>query len=188
MPCSRKTAAQKPRQMPTISVEFVWGLSGEPVGHTATAKPGSKVGALLAGLCAATGRNIEETALVFETRCLENGSTLARSGLRGNAQLGVVLKPPAFVCPVCGGVTEIPEMREYIHKTREARKRLVDRFRAAGQPEKDLQKMGGWCPTWRYNDNATDVQVLRIWKKFWDGNEKGLWGACKKCNPSRDTA
>ena len=102
-----------------VDVEFYKAISGEPLGYTVKARPGSRVGALLPGLCAVTGRVIEETALVFGDRRLCNKATLAHSGIRGAARVGVVNVPPSYTCPSCGAITNIQEMRKDLDDIRE---------------------------------------------------------------------
>lgn len=57
-------------------------------------RPGTKVSELLCNLCAATGRDIEETRLVLNDNCLRNKDTLAKSGIRRQVAIGVVQFDP----------------------------------------------------------------------------------------------
>ena len=85
-----------------VSVELSSAPTAEPLGFTTKARPDSRVGDLLPGLCSAVGRAIEETALVFGDKRLRNKVTLARSGIQGSAQIGVLSVPPSHRCPSCG--------------------------------------------------------------------------------------
>ena len=107
------------RMVPRLfDVKFYNAISGEPQGYTVKARPGSRFGALLLGFCAATGRAIEETALVFGGRRLSNKATLAPLGIRGAARVGVVDVPPSYTCPSCGAITNIQQMRKDLHDLR----------------------------------------------------------------------
>ena len=87
----------RPRMVPRrVSVAFRKALSGEPVAHKTKAKPSSKIGDLLMDLCVATGREYEETALLFKDQRLLNSAALARYGIWGGAvELGMVAAVPS---------------------------------------------------------------------------------------------
>ena len=62
IPRSSKAKTMKPRMVPRmIQVTFRWAVTGEPIEHKIRVRPGTKVSELLCNLCAATGRDIEET-------------------------------------------------------------------------------------------------------------------------------
>ena len=63
-----------------VQVTFQWALTGKPIAHKIRARPDTKVYRLLHGLCAATGRAIEEIRLVFHDICLKSKDTLAKLG------------------------------------------------------------------------------------------------------------
>ena len=116
----RRVRKLRLRMVPRLaSVEFSSALTGEPLGFTTKARPDSRVGDLLPGLCSAVGRTIQETALVFGDTRLSNKATLARSGVQGSAQIGVLRVPPSHSCPSCGAVTNIHEMRADMKNIRE---------------------------------------------------------------------
>ena len=98
----------KPRMVPrTVQVTFQWALTGKPIAHKIHARPDTKVYRLLHSLCAATGRAIEETRLVFRGKRLSNKTTLAKSGLQGQVAIGVVVVQPSFTCGGCGKTTDL---------------------------------------------------------------------------------
>ena len=94
----------RPRMVPRlVMVKFYSALSGEPLAYNSKVKPNSKVGALFVRLCRAIGCAIEETRLVFGGKHLNNKTSLARAGIRGTAQIGVVVAQPSFTCGGSGG-------------------------------------------------------------------------------------
>ena len=128
------------------SVEFSSALTGEPLGFTTKARPDSRVGDLLPGLCSAVGRAIEETALVFGDKRLSNKATLARSGIQGSAQIGVLSVPPSHSCPSCGAVTNIHEMRADMKNIREYIFECADKLGYSSEPGKDYEEEPDMVP------------------------------------------
>ena len=114
-------------------------------------RPGTKVSELLCNLCAATGRDIEETRLVFNDVCLRNKDTLAKSGLQGQVTIGVVVAQPSFTCGGCGKTTDIRKMRRDLHDTREC----VWALDGSDYEGDDMPPDP---------DGLTDSQVLEEWK------------------------
>ena len=141
-----------------VAIEFYMALSGEPVAYKTEAEPDSNVGALLPGLCAATGLIEEETALVFEGECLSNDATLARPGIRGAAQIGVVVLLPSHSCPDCGAITNVTEARDWLRDYREICAREGTYMVPHPDTLSNRQALGWWCdysdgcPCYSYSD------------------------------------
>lgn len=162
-----------------VDVEFYKAVSGEPLGYTVKARPGSRVGALLPGLCAATGRPIAETALVFGGRRLSNKATLAHSGIRGTARVGVVDVPPSYTCPSCGKTTTIEDMREDLDDIREHIFWCADKLGRSSEKDYDYEKEPGMVPP---PETLSNSEVFDWWcDEHYKMLDPELGLACPKC-------
>ena len=142
------------------SLEFVSALTSEPLGFTTKASPSSRVDAILGKFCTFKGNAIEETALVFENERLNNNATLASSGIRGDAQIGVLtVQPPSYTCPSCGAVTSLQEMRDDLDDIREYIRECADKLGYSSEPGYDYEKEGAPPPP----ATLSSTEVLEWW-------------------------
>ena len=143
-----------------VSVELSSAPTAEPLGFTTKARPDSRVGDLLPGLCSAVGRAIEETALVFGDKRLRNKVTLARSGIQGSAQIGVLSVPPSHRCPSCGAVTDIHEIRADMENIREYIFEYANKLGYSSEPGCDYEEEPDMVPP---PATLSDKEVFEWW-------------------------
>ena len=77
---------------------------------------------------------------------MRNKVILARSGIQGSAQIGVLSVPPSHSCPSCVAVTNIHEMRADMKNIRAYIFECADKLGYSSEPGYDYEKEPGMVP------------------------------------------
>ena len=91
---------------------------------------------------------------------MSNKATLAHSGIRGTARVGVVDVPPSYTCPSCGETTTIEEMREDLDDIREHIFGCADKLGYSSEKDYDYEKEPGMVPP---PETLSNREVFQWW-------------------------
>ena len=91
---------------------------------------------------------------------MSNKVTIARSGIQGSAQIGVLSVPPSHSCPSCGAVTNIPEKRADTENIREFIFEYTNKLGFSSEPGCDYEEEPDMVPP---PATLSDKEVFEWW-------------------------